>query len=177
MLNKKKQITLKSEIKNINPFFFDLPVLPVNSYLQTNSSDRKLKDLKLVFNDSKSEILLNNFRFSFNSKSYRASILLSKYTRKGIINNKNFKSFLLFFNKLYKNLKKYPLFFVKQIKGGFMTRSLGIQTFMPRSHSLIKKKNITHQILIRIKAFRRNKKYSSKKILKINMVSSAKNVN
>jgi hypothetical protein len=174
MLNKKKQIITEIK-KNQTPSFFNLPVLPVNSYLQTNSNVRTLEDLNLTFHDAKAEILLNNCRFSFSSKIYRTTSLLTKYTRKKVLNNKDLKKSLLFFNKLYVSSKKYPLFFIKQIKGGFMTRSLGIQTFMPRSHRLTKKEANNKQILLRIKALQRKKKYSSKTFLKINMVSSAKN--
>jgi len=57
-----------------------------------------------------------------------------------------------------------------------MTRSFGINTFMPRSHYLKKRGIRTKQVLLQIKACRRKKKYYSKRNwqFKINMVSSVK---
>jgi hypothetical protein len=179
MLNKKKQISLKIKNNIFIPSFFNLPSLPVDSYLQANSNPKNLNYLNLIFKDLNSKVVTNNFRYNFSSEIYRTSFLLTKYTRKKSLETKfkKFKKYLLFINNLYKNSKKYPIAVVRRIKGGFMTRSFGINTFMPRSHFLKKKKGGTKQVLLQIKAWRRKKKYFSKKNwkFKINMVSSAKN--
>jgi hypothetical protein len=179
MLNKKKQISLKIKNNISTPSFFSLPFLPVDSYLQANSNPKNLDYLNLIFKDLNSKVITNNFRYNFCSKSYRTSFLFTKYARKKPEETKfkKFKKYLLFLNNLYKSSKKYPLTVAKQIKGGFMTRSFGINTFMPRSHYLKKKKGGTKQVLLQIKAWRRKKKNYSKKNwkFKINMVSSAKN--
>lgn len=179
MLNKKKQISLKIKNNISTPSFFNLPFLPVDSYLQANSNPKSLNYLNLILKDLNSKSVTNNFRYTFSSKRHRTSFFLTKYARKTSLETqfKKFKKYLLFVNTLYKSLKKYPLAVSKKIKGGFMTRSLGINTFMPRSHFFKKKKGGTKQILLQIKAWRRKKKYSSKKNWKfnINLVSSAKN--
>jgi hypothetical protein len=179
MLNQKKQINLKIKNNISTPSFFNLPFLPVDSYLQANSNIKNLDYLNLVFKDLNSKKVTNTFRYNFSSKIYRTSFLLTKYARKKSMETKikKFKKYLLFINDLYKTSKKYPIAVVKQIKGGFMTRSFGINTFMPRSHYLNKKKGGTKQILLQVKAWRRKKKFYSKKNWKfnINLVSSAKN--
>ena len=121
---------------------------------------------------------MKNFRHHFCSKIYRTSSLLTKYLKKKRLKKKikTFKNYLFFINNLCKKLKIYPNVVAKKIKGGFMTRSFGITTFMPRSHYLKKKGVKTKQVLLHIKACRRKKKYYSKKNwqFKINMVSSVK---
>lgn len=179
MLNKKKQINFQAKKNTSIPSFFNLPFLPVNSYLQANSSVQNLNDLNLVSKDLNAKTATNNFRYNFSSKTYRTSFLFSKYKRAKFFESKitNFKKYLLFIDGLYKNSKKYPIAITKKIKGGFMARSFGINTFMPQSHFLNKKKGGTKQILLQVKAWRRKKKYCSKKNWKfnINLVSSAKN--
>jgi hypothetical protein len=176
MLNKKKQIDL--EIKNniSIPLFFNLPLLPSNSYLQANSNSKNLDHLNLIVNCSKSKRLINNLRFCFSSKIYRTFSLVIKYTRKKNLKITKFKKYLIFLNKLHKISKRYPFAVAKRIKGGFTARCLGIQTFMPSSHYLKKKGGGMAQILIQTKALRRKKKYFSKKNWKflINLVSSAR---
>jgi hypothetical protein len=179
MLNKKKQINLKTTNTVSTPSFFNLPFLPADSFLQANSNIKNLDPLNLVFKGSNSKNEANNFRYSFGLKVYRTSFLFTKYARKNFLDTKikKFKKYLFFINSLYKNSKKYPISVMKKIKGGFMARSFGINTFMPRSHFLKKKGGGTKQILLQVKAWRRKKKYFSKKNwnFNINMVSSAKN--
>lgn len=178
MLNKKKQIIPNNNNNNISsPSFFNLPFLPIDSYLQTNVNVKNLSDLNLIFKDLNPT---KNFRYHFRSKIYRTSSLLSKYSKKRKLRKKvkTFKNYLLFINNLGTNLKIYPNVVTKKIKGGFMARSFGINTFMPQSHFLKYKGVGRKQVLLQIKACRRKKKYYSKKNwqFKINLVSSVKGV-
>ena len=178
MLNNKKQINSKNKNNISSLSFFNLPVLPVDSYLQSSSNVKNLIHLNLIFKDLTSKILVKNFRHHFCSKIYRTSSLLTKYLKKKRSKKKikTFKNYLFFINHLCKKLKIYPNVMAKKIKGGFMTRSFGITTFMPRGHYLKKKRIKTKQVLLQVKACRRKKKYYSKKNwqFKINMVSSVK---
>jgi len=178
MLNQKKQNNSKNKNNISSLSFFNLPVLPVDSYLQSNSNAKNLNHLNLVIKDLTSKILVKNFRHHFCSKTYRTSFLLTKYLKKKRLKKKikTFKNYLFFINNLCKKFKIYPNIVTRKIKGGFMTRSFGINTFMPRSHYLKKRGIRTKQVLLQIKACRRKKKYYSKRNwqFKINMVSSVK---
>jgi ribosomal protein S1 len=146
--------------------------------LQSNSKTKNLDYLNLISKDLNAKNLVKIFRFSFSSKTHRTSSLLKEHTKAKNLKTKTetFKNYLLFIHNLYKNSKRYPMAIVKKIKGGFMVRSLGINTFMPRSHRLKKKNAKTQQILLQFKAWRRKKKYHSKKNwkFKVNLVSSMK---
>lgn len=180
MLNKKKQISSKNKNNIFSLSFFNLPVLPIDSYLQSNANAKNLNHLNLIVKDLTSKTSVKNFRHHFCSKIYRTSSLLTKYLKKKRFKKKikTFKDYLFFINNLCRKLKVYPNVVTKKIKGGFMTRSFGINTFMPRSHYLKKKGIRTKQVLLQIKACRRKKKYYSKKNwqFKINLVSSVKGV-
>ena len=85
MLNIKKQIHLgkqESVIKNF--LFFNLPILPSNSFMQSNTPQNVLNDLNVVSAVTKSELSSKNFRFSPSLKDFRSYRLVKKYKKQNI---------------------------------------------------------------------------------------------
>jgi hypothetical protein len=175
MLNKKKQVKVIAKTQISEKFsFFNLPFLSSTSYLQTTSSEGVLDDLKLIFRKSSVENNLRNFRFSFSNKTFRSYSLLEEHTKQQKLNI-SYKRLLLLTNSVFMKNKRHSFFFVKSIKGGWMTTSLGLTAFMPKSRVIfsdIGKQSKQH--LLRFKLIVKKKKRSSKKIAKINLVSSSK---
>jgi|TARA_B110001469_G_C9647439_1_gene328038 hypothetical protein len=172
MLNKIKKIS-KFEKRTSTPTFFDLPKLPLDSYLQSNSKLDKLNALNLVLNESSPTKVKNeNHRFSFSSQKFRNYLLLKTYFKKNLQQSTKFKEYLLFTSYLFQNRNRYPLSSLKRVKGGFMSTSLGINAFMPRSHRV--SSGDRKQFLLGFKAFSKKKRFSAKRSLKINLVTSSK---
>jgi hypothetical protein len=169
-LNKIKTPPLSLKKQKKIPFFLNLPTLPQDSYLQLNSKKNSLEYFNFAYLlDSASN---KNFRFLFSAKTLRTSLLLKIYARKLKKSAIVLKKYLHVAFHLLKTSKKYPFFKLKKIKGGLMTTSFGINTFVPKSHrSKVKDSN---QVLIGFKMRSRKKKFSFKRVVKLNMVSSSR---
>ena len=78
-------------------------------------------------------------------------------------------------NKIFKAKKTFKSFLLKTVRGGLMTTSLGLISFVPKSLKSKSLKNKNFQKIIQFKLFRKNKNFSFKQNSKINVVSSLKN--
>lgn len=173
MLNEIKKIS-KIEKRTTIPTFFDLPKLPSDSYLQSNSKRTTLNYLNLVLNDfSTTRIRGENYRFNFVSQKFGNYLLLKTYLKKNLKKTLKFKEYLFFINNLFWQKKRYPFLLIKKVKGGFTTTSLGINAFMPRSHRVSSGDH--KQFLLGFKAYYpKKKRFSSKRRIKLNLVVSSK---
>jgi hypothetical protein len=175
MLNIKKQIHLgkqESVIKNF--LFFNLPILPSNSFMQSNTPQNVLNDLNVVSAVTKSELSSKNFRFSPSLKDFRSYRLVKKYKKQTIRRKDKLKNSAIFINQLFRKQKRYSFFFIKQVKGGFMTTSSGLTSFMPKSLGMFAQKAGKKQYLLSFKILKNSQRFSSKCKFKFNLVSSSK---
>lgn len=175
MLNSKKQINFdkkKQGIKNV--LFFSLPILPSNSFLQSNTPRNVLNDLNVVSTVTKPELSSKNFRFSPALKDFRSYRLVKKYKKQTQRGWAKLKFSIVFINHVFRKKKQNSFFYIKRIKGGFMVTSADFTSFMPRSLAKWGKK----QSLLNIKVAKRRtrRRFSSKRKfkLKLNFVSTSK---
>ena len=174
MLNKKKQITTISKSSFLKtPFFFNLPQIPKTSYFQTNFYDNVLSELSTVLKE-KSKKYSKPFRFSFSQHSVRSHSSFTEHFLKQKTIKSNLKKHLLFLKSLLKKKKRYCCFFLKRIKGGYVASSLGLLSFTPKSLAGKVYRKTKKQRLLGFKFLRRKKRFSYKKFIKINLVSSSK---
>lgn len=174
MLNKKKQITTISNFFFLRtPLFFNLPQIPKVSYFQTNSNENVLSELNIILKE-KSKKHFKPFRFSFSQHSARSHFFFAEHFIKQKTMKSNLKKRIFFLRKFLKKKKRYCCFFMKRIKGGFVTSSLGLISFTPKSLACKNDKKIKKQHLLGFKFLKRKKRFSYKKFMKINLVSSSK---
>ena len=170
-LNKKKATNLIQSKKRCDAFFFNLPTLSTQSYIQTTSRSNNINELRWINNDIYSHL---NYRKSFcftPAKKLQVFFTLNRFKQR-FDRCRNIQKRLCFCNKVLKAKKRYKFFFLKRIKGGFWTSSLGFFSFMPRS--LAKPEEKKKQFLIGIKILRRKKKFTFRNRLKPNLISSCK---
>ena len=91
-----------------------------------------------------------------------------------LIRKEKLKSSAIFVNYLFKKQKWYSFFLLKQVKGGFMTTSSGLTSFMPKSLGAFAQKGGEKQYLLSFKIFKKSQRFSSKSNAKINLVTSSK---
>jgi hypothetical protein len=177
-LNKKKIIRKE---KKVLAEFLNFPTLALNDYLQMGDSAKSfLEEIKSVRRESDKTQSQKSFRFRF-SGSQNSFFQLQKF-KKNKNYYRNFKNLLVLSNNLFRTQKFHRFFVLKQVKGGFRPSSLGLISFMPRSLSKVKVKLSTksnfklgnRQRLIRIKVLKKTKRFSFKKNLKVNIISSRK---
>jgi len=175
MLNSKKQIYCgKQNQKSKNFFFYNLPNLPSNSFLQSNIPRNILNDLNVVSTVTKPELSSKNFRFSPPLKDFRSYCLVRKYKRQRIRRKNKLKSYIVSVDHLFRKLKRNFFLFAKRNKGGFMVTSAGSISFMPKSLGKLSPKGVNEQYLIKFIFFKKYRRFSSKCKLKLNLVSSSK---
>jgi hypothetical protein len=175
MLNKKKQIQFgKQKIEQQNSLFFNLPLLPSTSFIQSNTPQNALNDLNVVSTITKAELSCKNFRFSSSLKDLRSYRLAKKHQKQIVRRKEKLKSSAIFVNYLFKKQKWYSFFLLKQVKGGFMTTSSGLTSFMPKSLGAFAQKGGEKQYLLSFKIFKKSQRFSSKSNAKINLVTSSK---
>lgn len=115
--------------------------------------------------------------YFFNSVSFNFIFLFKKFFRfkKRRFELFKFKKQLLFLNHLFKEKKIFKGFPLKKNKGGLFASILGFRSFMPKSHSnrlLTLKVPVTR--LIGLKIYQRRKRFSVRKKIKLNIISSSK---
>ena len=174
MLNKKKQITSSPENKKTElPFFFNLPQIPQKSYTQTKSSEDVLNELKIIF-EKKLKRNLKPFRFSTSLNLYRTYSLFTENFINQKTMKRNLQKRILFLKKILKHKKRYRFLFMKQIKGGYVTSCLGLTSFTPKILAGKIHKKFKKQKLLSFRFLKRKTKFSYKKFIKINIISSCK---
>lgn len=170
MLNKKKQIKIISENRKTKlPSFFNLPRIPQKSYSQTKSSEDVLNELKIIFEKS-----LKTFRLSTSLKIYRTYSLFKESFANQKTMKKNLQKRILFLKKTLEQKKRFRFFFMKRIRGGYVTSCLGITSFTPKSLVKTTEKKFKKQKLLRFRFLKRKMRFSFRKNIKINLVSSCK---
>jgi len=183
MLNRKKvtKNLVKFRSENncnriaFNNAFLEVPGLSKNTYIQTNLYKNVDLGFLTVFGESNEKLYKTGWdstRFEYNSKQFKKFYIYQIFKKKS--SNKftfDLKSFFVFLHKVFKRKKKLPYYLLKQIKGGFMTSSLGAVCFTPRSLY----KNSNKLQIINLKIFQKNTKKFTRPLVKINLVSSLKN--
>lgn len=178
MLNHKKQIHLGKQKTGLNSFlFFNLPILPSNSFLQSSAPKNVLSELNVVSTVTKQELSSKNFRFSSSLKDFRSYRLVTRHKKQILRKKDKLKDSVIFINRLFKKQKQSSFFFIKHVKGGFMATSTCLTSFMPKSLGMFAKKAVKKQYLLNVKISKKKShkfRFSSKFNFKINLVSSPK---
>jgi|TARA_B100000282_G_scaffold214702_1_gene158830 hypothetical protein len=172
MLNKKKKIIDTTPlIKDKNQSFLDLPILPKNVIINPFLSYKVSKKLPFVFQKSNNK----NLTFVFSGKKYRDQYFFQLYKKDIIDLHDSYTKKVVILNKIFKAKKTFKSFLLKTVRGGFMTTSVGLISFVPKSLKSKLPKHKNYQKIIQFKLFRNNKNFSFKQNFKINIVSSLKN--
>lgn len=175
MLNSKKQIYFGKQNREVKNFlFFNLPNLPSNSFLQSNTPQNILNDLNVVSTVTKPELSSKNFRFSPSSKDFRSFRLVRKYKRQTIRRKNKLKFYVVSADHSFRKSRQIFFMFAKRNKGGFMVTSVGLIRFMPKSLGKFSSRGVNKQYLIKFIFLKKYRRFSSKCKLKLNLISSSK---
>jgi hypothetical protein len=174
MLNKKKQITnISKKEKSRATSFFNLPQIPKMSYVQIDQSENALSELNIILK-KKSKKHSVPFRFSFSQNDLKSYFFFTKHFVQQRTKKSDMKKRILFLRKLFKKKRLYSFYFMKKIKGGFFTSSLGSSSFTPKSLTSKVYRKVKKQYLVGFKFLKKKNRFSHKKFMKINLVSSSK---
>jgi len=111
----------------------------------------------------------------FSGKKYRDQYFFQLYKKDIIDLHDSYTKKVVILNKIFKAKKTFKSFLLKTVRGGFMTTSVGLISFVPKSLKSKLPKHKNYQKIIQFKLFRNNKNFSFKQNFKINIVSSLKN--
>ena len=169
--NKKRIIDTTLLIKDKDQSFLDLPMFPKNVITNSFLSDKVSKKFPFVFQKSNDK----NLTFMFSGKKYRDQYFFMLHKKDMIDLHDSYTKKVVILNKIFKAKKTFKSFLLKTVRGGLMTTSLGLISFVPKSLKSKSLKNKNFQKIIQFKLFRKNKNFSFKQNSKINVVSSLKN--
>lgn len=174
MLNKNKQITnISKKEKFGSTSFFILPKIPKMSYVQIDQSGNAPSELNIILKkESKKHHV--PFRFSFSENDFKSYFFFTKHFLEHKTTKSDLKKRIFFLKKLFKKKKLYSFYFIKKIKGGFFTSSLGSRSFTPKSLTSKVYREAKEQHLVGFKFLKKKTRFSHKKFMKFNIVSSSK---
>ena len=169
MLNNKKRIIDTTPlIKDKDQSFLDLPMFPKNVITNSFLSDKVSKKFPFVFQKSNDK----NLTFMFSGKKYRDQYFFMLHKKDMIDLHDSYTKKVVILNKIFKAKKTFKSFLLKTVRGGLMTTSLGLISFVPKS--LVAKSNNKTQRIVNFKLLKKKHNFSFKQDLKINLVSSLK---
>jgi hypothetical protein len=191
MLNNHKKIKIFQTPSSLNCGLFDLPALPVTSFIQSKSLKNTSLDFNLIldkkrlrsqrFKKRKKKVLSRlRLRFNFSITRFRYFTILKRFNKKRITSKDFFLPSLIFHYFLFKNRKIYRSKFLKFCKKRRKTKkrkmsiaSFGFISRVPKKF-VKRKTKITRNIkncLIRFSFRPKRKKLSLKTFPRLRFIS------
>ena len=127
--NKKRIIDTTPPIKDKDQSFLDLPMFPKNVITNSFLSDKVSKKFPFVFQKSNDK----NLTFMFSGKKYRDQYFFMLHKKDMIDLHDSYTKKVVILNKIFKAKKTFKSFLLKTVRGGLMTTSLGLISFVPKS--------------------------------------------